>query len=99
MSEQVGLPFVSHSETSRDAAVRKKRAGTAERDRATIFSAIKAAGDRGMTDRELQARTGLSGDSQRVRRGELAGKGGVYPAPLIVKSGAKRDGCAVWVVA
>ena len=103
MSEpQVELPFVAESDTSRAAALRMQRARKVDDDRAAILAAIKRVGPAGKTDRELQDQLGLSGDSERPRRNELAGNGiiskshPIWPV-LIQKSGAKRDGGAVWV--
>lgn len=93
-------PFVAGSETSEAAAVRYSKG---ERDRLMLFIALTAAGEEGLTDREMQELTGQDGSTQRPRRCELAGNGkrcvrARYWPRLIEKSGARRDGSAVWVV-
>ncbi len=91
--ETLSLPFVPHSPTSKAAA--KKQGRKPEkvlRDRAAIFDCIRSRGLRGATDAEIQAHLEMGGNTQRPRRGELARMG------LIVKSGERRQGSAVWIV-
>jgi hypothetical protein len=49
----------------------QKIAPHADSIREQVFEAIKAAGEEGITDRELQQALGLKGDTQRPRRWEL----------------------------
>ena len=87
--------------TSVAAAKTKRGSGTAEKDRARLYSLILHAPD-GLTRKELERITGMSGDSLRPRLWELAGKGTkpVYPRPLIRNHETlRREGCAVLVVA
>lgn len=62
-------PWQIHSKTSEDAAFAKKPTAAAQRE--SVFRAIAEAPD-GLTDLEIQALLGLSGDSERPRRVELA---------------------------
>lgn len=94
MSDTMTLPFIKDSETSRDAA----KALEADQNRLTdmhlrLMRAYKDAGKRGLTDPEMQAKLVMNGSTQRPRRVELAQKG------KIRKTGERRNGCAVWVMA
>ena len=68
----------------------------ANRLRMMVLDAIRSAGERGMTDEEVQEALNMGGSTQRPRRGELAQAG------LVVKSGQRRptksgNPAAVWV--
>ncbi len=87
-------PAQQHSETSVAAA--ESIRPDANRLRAVVYEAIRSAGDRGMTDEEVQDVLKMNGSTQRPRRVELADAG------RIRKSGAKRQTriggtAAVWV--
>lgn len=64
-----GLDKATH-DTSSDAAVRND-ADARETQRAEVLQAIRATGDYGATDDELQAALNLDGSSERPRRWEL----------------------------
>jgi len=92
-------PYVEGSETSFDAA---KRYSKGERDRIALYLCLSAAGPDGLTDKEMQAVSGIDGSTQRPRRNELAGNGkrgarNKYWPRLIEKNGQRRNGGAVWV--
>jgi len=81
MSTLLELPFVAHSETSREAAQSVKRQ-TVERDRGRILDALRL--HRALTDEELCRVTGIAPNSLRPRRGELVKLG------LVVEAGRGR---------
>ena len=62
-------PWQEHSKTSQDAAFAKKATATAQRE--SVFTAI-CDSPCGLTDGEIQRLLGISGDSERPRRVELA---------------------------
>ncbi len=98
---QAEFPFAANSETSKDAA-RNLNRRKAEDDRAMILACIKSRRSKGCTDREIQDELGMSGDTERPRRNELAGNGRTSGAhkfwPIHIKqSGERRNGGAVWV--
>lgn len=66
--------------------------------RELVFRAIKQSGDRGLTDHEIQARLGLSGDTQRPRRYELHKQGLIKPADETRRAPSGRQ-ATVWIVA
>ncbi len=95
MERQTQLPFAPGSDTSKAAAVGVGKRANHYREQ--VYGHIQRAGETGATDREMQAELGMSGDTQRPRRWELARKrDGI--GPLIRMNGEKRKGCAVWVV-
>lgn len=63
-------PAQEHSETSKEAA-RAQSAAKLHRDRLLVYNALRESGIAGMTDEELQMRTGLDGNTERPRRIEL----------------------------
>ena len=69
MSKQMELPH-NGTPTSRAAAESKR---DAELQRAQVLAFITSQGSYGATDLEIQAATGIKGDSERPRRGELEG--------------------------
>jgi hypothetical protein len=101
-----GLPYVKDSRTSVAAA--GKAVKKAEHDRRLLKSVLRQAGTRGLTDEEMQILTGLPGNTQRPRRGQLAAAGLIcmadsgkyYPdgkaIPLTRKTKSGRD-AVVWV--
>lgn len=76
-------PFQSHSETSREAAARKR---DAQQDRIQVAALLKKRWDRGATDLEIQEHLEMEGSTQRPRRIELCDP----PRKLVVDSGRKR---------
>jgi len=62
-------PWQEHSKTSQDAAFAKKSTAAAQRE--SVFQAI-CDSPCGLTDGEIQRLLGISGDSERPRRVELA---------------------------
>jgi len=80
------LPFISNSETSREAAVTAKSFAPTQLDR--YFTWLLAQGSRGGTDKEASAALGIARMSLCCRRMELKRAG------LIEQTGYKRDGCA-----
>jgi len=88
------LPYQSHSETSRSAAVRAKSAATT--DRARVLAYIRDRGQHGATDLEIQATLRMNGDTERPRRVELENAG------LVRDTGRRRETASgrlatVWV--
>ncbi len=79
----MALPYVAHSEPSREAAA--DSLPRACRDRERVLEAIRAEGDLGLTDEELQTMLGLAGNTERPRRRELQQLG------LIRDSGRRRS--------
>ena len=76
------LPAQRHSATSLAAA--KAVEPRANSDRLRVLFAIRDAGERGITDDELQFGLNMPGDTERPRRNELLEKG------LIWKSATTR---------
>lgn len=64
--------------------------------REKVFREIKNAGDRGLTDHEIQARLELSGDTERPRRYELHKMGLIKAAPDTRRAPSGRN-ATVWV--
>lgn len=64
-------PAQVHSETSVAAAATTARSTTRHRDHLLVLGLLREAGARGMTDDEIQAASGLPGDTERPRRIEL----------------------------
>jgi hypothetical protein len=75
-------PYAPGSDTSRAAAKAIRGHLTTLEQR--VLDAIKAAGDHGATDEELQRALGMNPSTQRPRRGELVG------ANLVRDSGRTR---------
>lgn len=87
--EEKPLPHQHHSDTSRVAAEAfKPKAGTA---RAVVLAYLRAQGEDGATDKEMQEALGMPGSTQRPRRIELVSAGIVGPC------GKQRNGSTVWV--
>ena len=88
------LPFVAHSETSRDAAASLPNAGTL---RALIYWYLVAdAGTgNGHTDEELQADLAMPPSTQRPRRVELVKAGLVRDSGRVRKTRSGRN-AVVW---
>lgn len=74
--------------TSKAAAITV--ASTTITDRWRVLAAIKRAGERGLTDAELQRDLFMSGNTERPRRIELWKAGKIQPQ-------GKRDKHTVWV--
>ena len=81
MNQQISIPFAKKSPTSREAA--ERIAGSAGALRQRVYEALCASPD-GLTDQEIEERTGLSGNTVRPRRGEL------QKAGFVVDSGDQR---------
>lgn len=88
-------PFVSHSDTSREAA---ERISPANKMRAQVLAVIKVAGHAGMTDEEVQTALAMNPSTQRPRRIELVQRGLVFDTGdwRLTKSGRKAT---VWAAA
>lgn len=69
---QTDLPFARGSETSQIQAEIVEESGVVEAQIERVLAAIAAAGITGITDKEIQRRTGLPGDSERPRRWHLS---------------------------
>ena len=89
------LPFQAHSETSRQAAEQAEK--PAGRQRVLVLRALHDAGSEGLTDEQIQERTGLSPNSARPRRVELVQAGMVFDSAVRreTRSGTKA---VVWRV-
>lgn len=88
----VTTPF-SNTTTSLAAAIAIEPHAETLRER--VYAAIVKAGERGATDEEIQAATGMDGNTQRPRRVELARAGAIEVAGLR-KTTANKD-ATVWV--
>jgi hypothetical protein len=64
--------------------------------REQVFEAIKASGDDGLTDEQIQEQLGLDGNTQRPRRWELSSKQGRIRESGTRKTRFGRD-ATVWV--
>jgi hypothetical protein len=89
-------PYVKGSETSKAAA--EKAAKNKDILREKVYAFIDKQGPHGATDQEVEAGTGIPGNTVRPRRGELAKRG------RVVKTDRKRptasgSGAGVWVAA
>lgn len=84
-----GVPFQSHSDTSRDAAIRAAAFVGDQGMRVRHF--IVWCGSRGATQKEIAAALTIARSSvaARVNALEQAGE--------VVKSTARRDGCAAYI--
>jgi hypothetical protein len=91
MDNQTSLPFAAGSETSREAAERMAEQPTRiRRDHESILNVLLSGPK---TDREIQTILGMSGDTQRPRRGELVAMG------RVVNTGQRRQRSALWALA
>lgn len=93
--EQQAPPPFSNDTTSREAAESIRQDASVLRE--LVYRDIRQSGARGRTDEEIQDALGLSGNTERPRRWELA------KADRIVESGERRltrsgRRAAVWVV-
>jgi hypothetical protein len=84
---QSGLPFVSH-DASRDAALRAE--SFSGRQLRTYLAFVVAKGSHGATDREAEEQIPMRRSSVCARRNELLRE------ELIIDTGLRRCGCAVW---
>lgn len=89
------LPAVRKSRTSQ-AAARAVQPSKAEAQRRAILAALDKAGAAGLTDGEIQERSGVHPDAERPRRVELVNRG------LVIKTARERPSpknqpCTVWV--
>jgi hypothetical protein len=91
---QLGLPFVKGSVTSEDAA--DSMESEAATLRAQVYKFIKALGEKGATDEEVQLATNMVGNTQRPRRRELQLKGRVVDSGRTRKTQSGRN-AVVWV--
>lgn len=76
---QTELPFVKGSATSLRAAELAEEEGLPALQRARLMVAYEIGGLAGLTDEEAQHISGLDGNSQRPRRGELRARGLIEP--------------------
>ena len=91
IEEELRLPFVAGSDTSLQAARHMGAKPTrVTGDRQRILNVLLSGGK---TDAEIQEILGLSGSTERPRRGELVQQG------LVVDSGERRDRSSVWALA
>jgi len=91
MDNQTSLPFAAGSETSREAAERMAEQPTRiRRDHESILNVLLSGPK---TDREIQTILGMSGDTQRPRRGELVAMG------RVVNTGQRRERSTLWAIA
>jgi len=84
------LPFQSHSDTSRDAAIRAAR--IAGPQSATVLGWFSVKGAHGGTQRECSEQCGYGRASVAARVNALEHAG------LLVKTAARRDACFVYKV-
>jgi len=87
-------PWQEHSQTSQEAAFAKKPTATAQRE--SVFKAI-CDSPCGLTDGEIQRLLGISGDSERPRRVELANDHRIREAGTRATSSGRQ--AVVWVKA
>lgn len=73
LDTQLGLPFQSHSKTSKEAAVAIE--GSAGTLRHQVWGFLVGRGDAGATDEEIQNMLELNPSTQRPRRIELVNGG------------------------
>ena len=88
-------PAVQGSATSEAAARAQTDAGRqSKKDR--ILAAIVASGNEGLTDQKIQELTGIGGDTERIRRGELFKEGKIVKAnrTRLTRSGLEAE---VWI--
>lgn len=91
MDNQTSLPFAAGSETSREAAERMAEQPTRiRRDHESILNVLLSGPK---TDKEIQSILGMSGDTQRPRRGELVAMG------RVVNTGQRRERSTLWGIA
>lgn len=91
MENQTSLPFAAGSETSREAAERMAEQPTRiRRDHESILNVLLSGPK---TDKEIQSILGMSGDTQRPRRGELVAMG------RVVNTGQRRERSTLWGIA
>ncbi len=90
---QISLPYVKGSDTSKEAAERLEAKPQKIREQhQRILGYLATRGEEGATDPEIQAALVMGGSTERPRRVEL------QRMSLIVKTGQRRNGCAVWRV-
>lgn len=89
------LPYVAHSEPSHEAAAAALPRAAHQREQ--VLAAIRARGDLGLTDEEIQVLLGLSGNSERPRRRELQQRGLIRASDLRRSPAPDRVRATVWV--
>lgn len=89
------LPFVAHSEPSREAAAEALPRAALQRE--AVLAAIRARGDIGATDEELQLILHLAGNSERPRRRWLQQQGLIRDSGLRRAPAHDRVRATVWV--
>lgn len=87
-------PFARGSATSEAAAVAIQPQMNPLQ--AAVLDAIRARGEYGATDQEIEEATGLSGNTVRPRRGELKAAGRIQEAAFTRKTKSNRD-ASVWI--
>lgn len=88
---QHGLPFVSGSATSREAALAQERKWSANHDK--VRDAIIAAGPLGLCDDEIELATGLIHQTASSRRRQLEQAGVIVRTTMRRKT---RSGCSAF---
>lgn len=88
---RLSTPYQASSPTSRAAAV-KAQAFVGQQGE-TVLAAIQKTGERGLTQKEAKAVTGIDRPSLAARFNALE------RCRLIVKTDRKREGCAVYLMA
>ena len=71
----IGLHRTDH----RDTAVAAAQTAPVRSGQATVLAAIRAAGEAGLTDQQIQDVTGLDPNTERPRRVELLRKDAIWP--------------------
>lgn len=91
MDDQVGLPFAPGSDTSKAAAERMAaKPIKIRRDHERIINVLLSGPK---NDKEIQTILGMSGDTERPRRGELVQAG------RVIDTGERRDRATLWGLA
>lgn len=85
----------AHSETSKEAARAAEAVSPTQRQ--LVHSLIALAGERGLTDEEIQTASDLNPSTERPRRVELVEAGLVVDSGRVRKTSSGRN-AVVWVV-
>jgi len=89
------LPYQAHSEPSHEAAASALPRSAHQRE--AVLAAIRARGDLGLTDEELQVLLELPGNSERPRRRELQQRGLIRDSGLRRAPAHDRVRATVWI--
>lgn len=101
MTEQLNMfeasaPYQAHSGTSKAAAQSIKLTAATLREK--VYSSIRRAGERGLTDLEVQDLLHMDGNTQRPRRVELVKANRIKPSGQKRKTSSGRA-ATVWIAA